>query len=228
MSDPKLENPSRRRGRPAKLTRAQILDAACALVGRDGRDALTMRAVAEELGTGPMSLYTHVRDKAELLEGVAARALERLEFEESVEGSWQARLSSWATSLRWQLLIHPEAMTLLGKQHHGSPQMLRAVSLAIQNLRDAGFEAQPAAEAVDGLLWVTIGFASMEIARGQTLRSETPGEQFAAALASVPQEERDEIAPYLPYFATEDLDALYASVLRHFIAGLEWEKQGWG
>ncbi len=224
MAEPSSQTPAKRRGRPPKLTREQILGAAYDLVRREGRDALTMRAVAEELGTGPMSLYTHVRDKAELLEGVAAQALEQIEVDEGSGENWQARLAAWAISLRSQLLAHPEALELLGKQHHGSPQLLRAVRGAIQNLRDAGFEVGPAAQAVDGLLWVSIGFASLEIAQRQQPRQETPGEQFSVALATMSDEERSEIASYLPFFATEDLDELYASVLRRFIAGLEGEE----
>ncbi len=221
MSESNPEHSSRRRGRPAKLTREQILQASYELVRRNGRDALTMRALAEELGTGPMSLYTHVRDKAELLEGVAARALELIEFDEDIAGSWQDRLAAWAQSLRQQLLTHPEALELLGKQHHGSPQMLRAVRSAIRILRDAGFEPREAARAVDGLLWVSIGFASLEIAQRQQPRADSPGEQFAEALGTMPEEERREIASYLPFFATNELNPLYKFVLQRFIAGLE-------
>ncbi|MDL4813498.1 TetR/AcrR family transcriptional regulator [Actinomadura opuntiae] len=56
-----------RRGRPARLTRDRIVDAAARIVGREGSAALSMRKVADELGSAPMSIYRHVRDKDELL-----------------------------------------------------------------------------------------------------------------------------------------------------------------
>ncbi len=56
-----------RRGRPARLSRELIVEAALEIVGREGGDALSMRRIADALGSAPMSLYRHVRDKDELL-----------------------------------------------------------------------------------------------------------------------------------------------------------------
>lgn len=55
------------RGRPPRLDRALIVDAAHAIVVREGVDALTVRRVAEELDSAPMALYRHVADKNALL-----------------------------------------------------------------------------------------------------------------------------------------------------------------
>jgi AcrR family transcriptional regulator len=49
------------------LNRTRIIEAAMRVVQRDGVDVLTMRRLADELGTAPMSLYRHVADKRELL-----------------------------------------------------------------------------------------------------------------------------------------------------------------
>src|SRR5512134_425326 len=57
----------RRAARPS-LDRAQIVAAALRIVDAEGSDALTLRRLAETLGVTAMSLYWHVRDKAELLE----------------------------------------------------------------------------------------------------------------------------------------------------------------
>jgi AcrR family transcriptional regulator len=62
------------------MNREQILDAALALVDREGIDALTVRRLASELGVGMMSLYYHVADKDALLEGVAERVLSDVEI----------------------------------------------------------------------------------------------------------------------------------------------------
>lgn len=67
-----------RRGRPARLTRDRIVGTALDIVARDGGDALSMRRVAEALGSAPMSLYRHVRDKDELLVLVLDRVVEAL------------------------------------------------------------------------------------------------------------------------------------------------------
>jgi AcrR family transcriptional regulator len=49
------------------LTRDAIVEAALVVLEREGMNGLSMRKVAEELGTGAASLYWHVRDKEELL-----------------------------------------------------------------------------------------------------------------------------------------------------------------
>jgi AcrR family transcriptional regulator len=64
------ERRSGRVGKAGPLNRARILAAAQRLVERDGVDRLTMRGVAEEIGTSPMSLYRHVADKRSLLIGL--------------------------------------------------------------------------------------------------------------------------------------------------------------
>jgi AcrR family transcriptional regulator len=55
------------RGRPPRIDRAGIVAAAEGIVLREGIDALTVRRVADELGTSAMALYRHVADKNALL-----------------------------------------------------------------------------------------------------------------------------------------------------------------
>ncbi|MEU6860733.1 helix-turn-helix domain-containing protein [Glycomyces sp. NPDC046736] len=55
-------------GRPAERSRAEITAAALAVADRGGPDAVSMRGVAEELGTGPASLYRYVTGRDDLLD----------------------------------------------------------------------------------------------------------------------------------------------------------------
>jgi len=57
----------RRRGRPPRLSREAVVAAAGTIVAGEGIDALTMRRGADQLGSSPMWIYRHVRDKDELL-----------------------------------------------------------------------------------------------------------------------------------------------------------------
>ena len=50
----------------AKFTRAQLQEAALALVDEQGLAALSMRTLAGTLGTGPMTLYNYVKDRDDL------------------------------------------------------------------------------------------------------------------------------------------------------------------
>jgi AcrR family transcriptional regulator len=89
---------------PGSLSRDRILDVALALSQREGIEALSMRRIAAELGTGAMSLYNHVPDKAALLRGLADRVLSEVAFPE--QASWREVTEAWATSLRATLLHH--------------------------------------------------------------------------------------------------------------------------
>ena len=66
MDEPPPSQPARR-GRPPRLTREEIVRAARAILVRDGVAGLTMRRLAEAVGSAPMGLYHHVADKDELL-----------------------------------------------------------------------------------------------------------------------------------------------------------------
>jgi AcrR family transcriptional regulator len=56
-----------RTGRPPRISRAEIVTAAWRVIEQDGVGELTMRRLAREVGSTPMALYRHVRDKDELL-----------------------------------------------------------------------------------------------------------------------------------------------------------------
>ena len=56
--------------RRAPLTRARVLEAAVDLADREGIDAVSMRRLGQELGIEAMSLYTHIRGKEDLLDGM--------------------------------------------------------------------------------------------------------------------------------------------------------------
>lgn len=60
------------------LTPASVIAAAAALADEDGFDAVTLSAVARRLGVRTPSLYSHVRDRDALLDGVTGLALGEL------------------------------------------------------------------------------------------------------------------------------------------------------
>ena len=81
---PWAQRPEGRPARRVSLTREGIVDAALVVLDREGLDGFSMRAVAEELGTGAGSLYWHVRGKEELLNLMVDRVIGTLE----VPGFW--------------------------------------------------------------------------------------------------------------------------------------------
>ena len=81
----------RRPGRPARLSRAQILEAALELADRDGLEAVTMQRIARAIGAEPMSLYRHVRNKEDLLDGLVDLVFAEIELP-SPEDPWKVAM----------------------------------------------------------------------------------------------------------------------------------------
>ncbi|HTE85269.1 MAG TPA: TetR/AcrR family transcriptional regulator C-terminal domain-containing protein, partial [Dehalococcoidia bacterium] len=82
------------------LTRDAILAAATRVLDRDGVDGLSMRRVAEELGTGAASLYWHVRNKGELLQLLFERLSEEIELPDPDPSKWQEQLKNLGRQMR--------------------------------------------------------------------------------------------------------------------------------
>src|SRR6266571_6551958 len=88
-----------RRERPAKpaLTREGIVAAAVGVMQAEGLDRVTMRRLAQELDTGPASLYVYVRNTAELHAAVLDELLGTI-GPAPAEGSWRERLERVLTA----------------------------------------------------------------------------------------------------------------------------------
>jgi AcrR family transcriptional regulator len=137
------EPPWRTSGRPhavprAPLTREAIVDAALRVLDREGLEALSMRRVGEELGTGAASLYWHVRNKEELLQLVFERAIEEVTLPDPDPSRWQEQLKDLARQMRALMNRHRDiARISLGRVPMGSAVALLTEWL-FQLLRPVG------------------------------------------------------------------------------------------
>ncbi|WP_106816676.1 TetR/AcrR family transcriptional regulator C-terminal domain-containing protein [Microbacterium timonense] len=97
----------RRKGPARSVTVQQIVDAALALADAEGLAALTMRAVAEKVGISPMSVYTYVPGKPELLDLMVDALYARMDRPESGAQAWRERVTTIAEANRMLLTRHP-------------------------------------------------------------------------------------------------------------------------
>src|SRR5215469_9991688 len=96
---------ARRRREP--ISRDAIVTAAVELLDREGLAALSMRRLAEELGTGAASLYWHVGSKDGLLDLVFDHIIGEGKVPEPDPGRWQEQLKEVARAQRDASLRHP-------------------------------------------------------------------------------------------------------------------------
>jgi AcrR family transcriptional regulator len=97
----KTRHPTRRRLRPAPLSRTSIVAAAVDLADRSGLEAVTMRRVATDLGVATMSLYQHFPTKGTLVVAMTDTVVGDQPAPE-VSGGWRARLEAEARA-EWRL-----------------------------------------------------------------------------------------------------------------------------
>jgi AcrR family transcriptional regulator len=88
------------------LNRDLIVDTAMAIVDEEGLDGLSMRRLADRLGTGPASLYAHVSGRDELLMLLIERAAADIVIPEPEPERWAEQVREVAYSMRNALLPH--------------------------------------------------------------------------------------------------------------------------
>ena len=130
-----MPKPSAKRG---PLSREEVLSAALLLADRDGIDKLSMRRLGQELQVEAMSLYRHVANKEEILDGIVDLVVAEMDVPE-VGGEWRAELRKRAHSAHEVLLRHPWAPLLLISRVNVGPAMLRFIDATLGCLMNAGF-----------------------------------------------------------------------------------------
>lgn len=151
-----------RRGRPPRLSRERIVEAALALVDRGGIDGLTMRALARELGVDPMAVYRHVRDKDDLLGAMCDQLLVELPPIDP-EGPWESQVRGLAAEIRDRFAARPALLPAL-MSAPVTPMSLVLASDAVTLLVRAGLTPQDAAAAFGAVFSYVLGFAVIEAA----------------------------------------------------------------
>jgi AcrR family transcriptional regulator len=120
-----------------RLSRERVLSAAVALADEGGIDALSMRKLAQELGVEAMSLYNHVANKDDVLDGVVEAVAAEIDAP-SAGGDWKTAIRQSSISRHDTLLRHPWAPSLWMRQKPG-PARLRQTDALLGTLRGAGF-----------------------------------------------------------------------------------------
>ncbi|MDN5795632.1 MAG: TetR/AcrR family transcriptional regulator [Intrasporangium sp.] len=173
LPDPPWRSP--RRPLRRRITREGIVDAAAVVLDRDGADAVTARAVAEQMGTGPASLYAHVDGKNELLELLVDRVIGEMAVpEEASAERWTDQLRQMCHDTRTVLLAHPGIAKVALAGPPSGPNALRRTESLLGVLRTGGLSDQVAGLAVDLLsLFVVSSAYEADVRRSAVAASET-------------------------------------------------------
>jgi len=180
-----------------RLSRQQVLLAAIALADEAGIDTLTMRRLGDAVGVEAMSLYNHVANKDDLLDGMIDLVFAEIELPSSDEG-WRSAMRRRSLSVRQTLSRHRWAIGLMESRSSPGPATLRHHDTVLACLRRAGFSVELAAHAFSALDSYIYGFALQE----RNLPFDTPDETAELAQAIMAQVPADEY-PHLAELTLE-------------------------
>ncbi len=204
-----------------RLSRERIVTAALRIMDDEGLEAVTMRRVAHELGVEAMSLYHHVGDKDELLDGICEQVMADFEFPIPT-GDWAENCRAGARAWRRLMQRHPEVIELFARQRGpvSSVESMRPSEFALRLLRESGLPDRDVAQAFHAIGGYIQGFVEME--RG-SMTGGTDAAHVTAhqALAeSLDPEEFEALRAVSPYFADCSPDEQFEFGLDLLIQGL--------
>jgi AcrR family transcriptional regulator len=157
-----------RRPRPDGLTLDRITAAALALVAGGDLSDLTMRRLADGLGTQAGSLYRHVASREELLVHLLDGALAELPAPQP--GDWRAGAAQFSLDHRQVWLHRPALAPLLGKYPMLGPNSMRSRELALSHHIAHGYAPPDASEIYTLLTRLVLGSVAARIGRSRRLR----------------------------------------------------------
>ena len=146
----------------APLTRDQVLRAAIGMADESGLESLTMRKLGEAVGVETMSLYNHVANKDDMIDGMIDVVFGEIDLP-SADAEWSSAMRGRATSVRDVLSRHRWAIGLMESRTHPGPANLRHHDAVLGSLVAAGFSIDQAAHAYSVLDSYVYGFAQTQL-----------------------------------------------------------------
>ena len=159
---------------PAPLSRASITDAAITFIEENGLTKLSMRTLASTLGCGTMSLYSHVKNRDDLIAAIVQELLERsrlLLMTGTTYPTWQEQIRASLFAYRDLAAAYPASFELLALAPYGAAAVAEHLEGIVESLRRAGVPADRAYEVLGALDAYATGFL-MVWARTQTEAGE--------------------------------------------------------
>ena len=169
------------------LSRDRVLQTAVAFADEQGVASLSMRKLGEVLGVEAMSLYNHVANKDDLLNGMVDLVFSEIGLPPG-GADWKTAMRERAVSARQVLSRHRWAIGLMESRTSPGPATLRHHDAVIGSLRAADFSVEMAAHAFSVLDSYIYGFALQEASLPFATKEETV-ELAEAIMKQMPPDE---------------------------------------
>jgi AcrR family transcriptional regulator len=169
-----------------------VLQAAVDVADKGGIESLTMRRLAEELGAEAMSLYYHVANKQEVLDGVVDVIAGEIndvvnQIDMPSKGAdWKQAIRRRILSAREVLLRHPWAPAVIETRTNTSPAVVRYFDGLVGLMRDGGFSYDVAHHALHALGSRALGFTQELFDPGEGVPDEAATAMLEAMADQLP------------------------------------------
>jgi AcrR family transcriptional regulator len=182
--------------RQTQLSRDRVLQTALEVADESGLAGLTIRSVAQRLGTSPMAVYHYVATKEEILDGLVDLVFAEIDLP-APGGPWRTEIARRMGSAREALRRHPWAIALMESRTTPGPASLSRHEATLATLRQGGFTVAAAAHAYALIDSYVYGFAVQETSLPFD-RPHDAGELAKEMLATF-----ESAYPYMTEIATE-------------------------
>lgn len=229
--------PARKRGARAEvpITAEAIVDAAFRMIDERGAESFSMRAVANELGVFPATLYWHVGDRSQLLGLVELRWAKGIELPDDLD-DWREWMIELARRYRAHALRHPHVARLVTVERARNVETLRIPDAIIGKLAELGLGDQ-IVHAYNALMGAVRGFVVLELSMATDPPPPAEAEGVEHDLRGLDEERFPHITQHFHLFAdralsirwNEDaarsLDDSYDYLLRLLLDGIAGQIQ---
>jgi AcrR family transcriptional regulator len=206
------------------LSREAIVATALEVLRAEGMDAVSMRRVASELGTGPASLYAHVAGKDELLDLLYDQVISTIPLPEPDAARWREQVTQlWVDSRETLARAGDIARYTLGRVPMG-PNALRVAEVTMALLRAGGVPDQAVAWAVDVVgMYVTANAVEDAVTADLARAGRDPREYYDQVhdyFSGLPADRFPVIAALAPQMMTGDANERFRFGLELLVGGL--------
>lgn len=176
---------ARTAGVKAGITRGAVLEAALALVDEGGIERLSMRRLASMLDVEAQSIYNHVANKQDLIDGVVELVLAPA-IGVSENESWEKQLTEHLRGIRQRFVEHPRAYDLVLQASTRAVAIGRTTNQLLAILESAGLQGWEQRQAFTMITSALDGFVI--------------GERFRARMGAIPDDLPEEFEALPAFF----------------------------
>jgi AcrR family transcriptional regulator len=206
-------------GRPPRLSQDLIVQAAAAVIAREGMSRFTIQRLADELHSSPMAIYRHVRDKDHLIVLLLDKLVRDLPQPDMPADPRQRVLLAFQV-MRDGLVQHPWVVEILSASDLMAPAVLWLMDEIVAGFVACGLTMEQAAAAYRMLWRFTVGDLVIRDATARRTRQLGRRPFLLSVLDSAPAQELPALAAARQYWTEARLRDTYADDLKELVDGL--------